>query len=191
MQRFIILSSTKDFNLIQSDLDGLFEQIIHITKRQSTLDTVTYIYDHDLSFDMEEMILNILADMLQDLKLYQSRVFTDEKKLMEHHAFIMKNFEHIPNNVGPFIDDRMMLQSLFHLSTEVLRFHFLGKYATDSMMHNTLKVYFEEDQNMIRAAKNLYIHRNTLIQRLDKFYEETGFDPRRFRHAVLIYRLMH
>jgi len=30
------------------------------------------------------------------------------------------------------------------------------------------------------------MHRNTLIQRLDKFYEETGFNPRRFKDAMLI-----
>ena len=43
---------------------------------------------------------------------------------------------------------------------------------------------------MSRAAKNLYLHRNTLIQRLEKFYVKTGFDCRRFVEAYIIYTLL-
>ena len=36
-------------------------------------------------------------------------------------------------------------------------------------MIDTIKVYLDSNLNMVNAAKTLYIHRNTLIQRLDKF----------------------
>ncbi|NMA30857.1 MAG: PucR family transcriptional regulator, partial [Candidatus Methanofastidiosa archaeon] len=51
-----------------------------------------------------------------------------------------------------------------------------------------LKVFFECNQNTSEASKRLYMHRNTLIQKLDKFYEETGFNPRRFKDAMIIYK---
>lgn len=39
---------------------------------------------------------------------------------------------------------------------------------------------------MSETAKKLYIHRNTLLYRLDKFKNETGLDVRTFHDAVLV-----
>jgi DNA-binding PucR family transcriptional regulator len=64
----------------------------------------------------------------------------------------------------------------------------LKKYSDDTEMKNILKVFFECNQNTSEASKRLYMHRNTLIQKLDKFYEETGFNPRKFKDAMIIYK---
>jgi len=42
------------------------------------------------------------------------------------------------------------------------------------------------DCNVSETAKKLYIHRNTLLYRLDKFKQETGLDVRTFNDAVLV-----
>ena len=41
-----------------------------------------------------------------------------------------------------------------------------------------LEIYFEEDGSIERAAKRLFIHKNTLQYRLGKLKEITGYDPR-------------
>ena len=48
----------------------------------------------------------------------------------------------------------------------------------------TARAFLENDMNLTTTAKQLYIHRNTLIYRLDKIRKETGFDLRRFRDAA-------
>ena len=58
------------------------------------------------------------------------------------------------------------------------------------MMIDTIKTYLEADQNMSFASKILYVHRNTLIQRIDKFQQVTGFDVKVFIDAYLIYHLI-
>lgn len=50
----------------------------------------------------------------------------------------------------------------------------------------TLEAFFAENCNVSDTAKRLYIHRNTLLYRLDKFKQETGMDVRDFGHAVLV-----
>jgi sugar diacid utilization regulator len=50
----------------------------------------------------------------------------------------------------------------------------------------TLEAFFTENCNVSDTAKRLYIHRNTLLYRLDKFKQETGLDVRDFDHAVLV-----
>ncbi|GGG05055.1 PucR family transcriptional regulator [Paenibacillus abyssi] len=50
----------------------------------------------------------------------------------------------------------------------------------------TLETFFSLDCNVSETAKKLYIHRNTLLYRLDKLKQETGLDVRVFRDAVLV-----
>lgn len=50
----------------------------------------------------------------------------------------------------------------------------------------TLETFFALDCNVSETAKKMYIHRNTLLYRLDKLKQETGLDVRQFRDAVLV-----
>ncbi|AZN39124.1 PucR family transcriptional regulator [Paenibacillus albus] len=50
----------------------------------------------------------------------------------------------------------------------------------------TLETFFALDCNVSETAKKLYIHRNTLLYRLDKLKQETELDVRQFRDAVLV-----
>ncbi|WP_308637290.1 PucR family transcriptional regulator [Paenibacillus silvisoli] len=50
----------------------------------------------------------------------------------------------------------------------------------------TLETFFSLDCNVSETAKKLYIHRNTLLYRLDKLKQETELDVRQFRDAVLV-----
>ncbi|RCX18478.1 PucR-like helix-turn-helix protein [Fontibacillus phaseoli] len=56
----------------------------------------------------------------------------------------------------------------------------------DEEMLTTLETFFQMDCNVSETAKRLYIHRNTLMYRIDKIKQETGLDVRTFRDAVLI-----
>lgn len=50
----------------------------------------------------------------------------------------------------------------------------------------TLETYFHMNCNVSDTAKKLFIHRNTLLYRLDKLKQDTGLDVRLFRDAVLV-----
>ncbi len=56
----------------------------------------------------------------------------------------------------------------------------------EAEMLATLETFFSLDCNVSETAKKLYIHRNTLLYRLDKLKQETGLDVRQFRDAVLV-----
>jgi sugar diacid utilization regulator len=56
----------------------------------------------------------------------------------------------------------------------------------DDEMISTLEMFFALDCNVSETAKKLYIHRNTLLYRLDKFKQETRLDVRSFSDAVLV-----
>jgi carbohydrate diacid regulator len=56
----------------------------------------------------------------------------------------------------------------------------VAKYA------DTLQAFFEHNQNIQQTADELFIHRNTLIYRLTKIQEETGYDPKNFKDALTL-----
>lgn len=51
----------------------------------------------------------------------------------------------------------------------------------------TIEEFINCGLNISDTAKNLYIHRNTLIYRLDKIYKETNFDLRNFKDAIVFH----
>lgn len=55
----------------------------------------------------------------------------------------------------------------------------------DEDMIKTIEVFFKLDLNLSEASKELYVHRNTLIYRLDKIQKYTDYDIRKFNDAAL------
>ena len=62
----------------------------------------------------------------------------------------------------------------------------------DEEMWATIEAFLTSNQNVSETAKRLYVHRNTLIYRLDRFKMATGFDVRIFEDAMVVkmYRKM-
>lgn len=56
----------------------------------------------------------------------------------------------------------------------------------DDNKAKTLESFFHHNLNIQKTADNLYVHRNTLIYRLNKITEETGYDPRSFKDALIL-----
>lgn len=61
----------------------------------------------------------------------------------------------------------------------------MKKLMTDEILE-TITKFFENNLNLSEAARKLYIHRNTLIYRLEKIQKATGLDLRNFDDAVLL-----
>lgn len=49
---------------------------------------------------------------------------------------------------------------------------------------NTINKFFENSLNVSETSRQLYIHRNTLVYRLDKLQKSTGLDLRKFEDAI-------
>ena len=48
----------------------------------------------------------------------------------------------------------------------------------------TIHKFFENSLNVSETARQLYIHRNTLVYRIEKLQKETGLDIRNFDDAL-------
>ena len=103
----------------------------------------------------------------------------------------------------------MQIGQIFYASQSIYGFHDLGlgkliyqvpreaciSYLEDNLSQvdfrgldaetmNTIHAFFESGLNIAEAARKLFLHRNTLVYRLDKFQKQTGLDIRMFDDAV-------
>ena len=54
----------------------------------------------------------------------------------------------------------------------------------DDEILNTINKFLENSLNVSETARQLYIHRNTLIYRIEKLEKATGMDVRNFDDAL-------
>ena len=62
------------------------------------------------------------------------------------------------------------------------------KNPIDALDHETLftiNKFFENNLNVSETARKLFVHRNTLVYRLEKIKKLTGLDLRQFDHAIV------
>ncbi|WBX80066.1 helix-turn-helix domain-containing protein [Virgibacillus salarius] len=63
----------------------------------------------------------------------------------------------------------------------------LQEFTDDTDLLQTIHTFLQCNLNVSVAAKDLYMHRNSLQYRLDKFIEKTGIDIRQFHQATTVY----
>jgi len=60
----------------------------------------------------------------------------------------------------------------------------LMKLLSEEYLLETVEVFFDKNMSLTQTSKQLGIHRNTLLYRLDKIKKVTGLDPRKFNDAM-------
>ena len=99
------------------------------------------------------------------------RTFAPEDYIYAYSHLMLERFlMELPENVA-----ESYLRILFSPRNE--------KVLSEEIMY-TIDTFFRKDLNLSDTARQLYIHRNTLVYRLDKVYRHTGLDLRKFDDAV-------
>ena len=81
---------------------------------------------------------------------------------------------------------RLIYQLPIPLCKMFIREIFEGKSPDefDEETLTTINKFFENSLNVSETSRQLYIHRNTLVYRLDKLQKSTGLDLRVFEDAI-------
>ena len=105
------------------------------------------------------------------LALDVGKIFFDEKRIIAYSAL----------GIG-----RLIYQLPIPLCKMFIREIFEGKSPDefDEETLTTINKFFENSLNVSETSRQLYIHRNTLVYRLDKLQKSTGLDLRVFEDAI-------
>ena len=73
--------------------------------------------------------------------------------------------------------------TLQHVLTEVFKRGSVDMLDQETLL--TIQKFFENNLNVSETSRKLFIHRNTLVYRLEKIKKITGLDLREFDHAII------
>lgn len=105
------------------------------------------------------------------------RVFKPEESIYVFSRLILERFlMELPQDISAFYHNLLFNRKNQRLFNEEMLY--------------TIDMFFKKDLNLSDTARQLYIHRNTLVYRLDKVQKQIGLDLRSFEDAVTFKILM-
>ena len=124
--------------------------------------------------------ISTIVDNIKDLaKAYQEaqvalevgKVFETEKNIISYENLgIGRLIYQLPTTLC-----EMFLQEVFKKGS-------LDSLDRETLM--TIQCFFENNLNVSETSRKLFVHRNTLVYRLEKIRKLTGLDLREFEHAI-------
>ncbi len=192
MYKFVYIVSKDPIDFYQSGVIEIFQAISSINKVVVTKKTATLYFSNALELSIEE-IANILnTDLYLKLTIFESDHYNHLTDLKEDLKKVAIKLDNNPFSYDNFYYNYIDLvyDEIKKPLSEAIKKRILKSYYNDQEMYKVLETFFNNNSNTSTAAKELYMHRNTLIQKIDKFHEVTGYNPKNFKEAVIIYQII-
>lgn len=180
-------------------LNSVFGDAIKVP--MSAKEIVVFVTDTELTpYDLLDMIE---AEAFTSAKITVGNTLNQASEVSEAYlqlSDLMQLGKHLKQNAKVITYESLILplliQRLKHpeaqnemnpsaLLAEVMRYQL--KSVGDEELEETAMQFFESNLNITETANKLFIHRNTLIYRLNKLETITGYDIRKFNDAINYY----
>lgn len=173
-KEYVISVSEQDIVLVKEVRPGV--EIKEIEKMASNLaDTLNTEFFAKVAIGIGTAVDNI-KDLARSYKEAQvalevGKVFDTEKSIISYENLgIGRLIYQLPTTLC-----EMFLQEVFKNGS-------LDSLDRETLM--TIQCFFENNLNVSETSRKLFVHRNTLVYRLEKIRKLTGLDLREFDHAI-------
>jgi DNA-binding PucR family transcriptional regulator len=165
-----------------SGLDGVIIEEIRSSKQQPV--------------QVDEMADIIMSDLYLKVRFFVGELLKDLNQAHEHFVWVKeiaqstllsskKTVSHLKNRLPS-----VLVQQLDAKEQKIIISTFFNQVKDDQEILKTIQTYLESNLNVTKAAKKLYMHRNSLQYRIDKFIELTGIDIKTFQGAMTAYLIL-
>lgn len=202
------------FHMVQTEHEKAFTLLRDLVPMQETdvlidMDrhTVALIRDMTEDDDMDELVQfsqalqeTLMSETARQMTVGIGSCRSALEEIRESYSEARRAIEvgrifQVENSI--FVFNRLILERfLMELPQEIsayyhsLLFNRRTQRLFNEEMLYTIEMFFKKDLNLSDTARQLYIHRNTLVYRLDKVQRQTGLDLRSFEDAVTFKILM-
>lgn len=163
-------------------------------------DTSAYLVEQQTAIinstdDIKAMLLTLETEFLIKSIVYvgQFRLLSDKFVTCfyeEQNIFNQFYSSFHPNDVFSFQDVALTYLTKKAIKESSLMTHFYQSTVFDDEIIQIIKTLWSEQGNITSTAKKLYIHRNTLQYKLDKFSEQSGISLKNMTDLTLCYLLI-
>ncbi len=137
-------------------------------------------------------MINTELSIDEQFNIFESRNFENEIEMENNIVYFKELFlNNIFSVSNPYFNEMRLLENKYNNNfAEETKKIIFGKYYNNHEFLNSIKVFLECNMNTTKASELLYLHRNTLLNRLDKFSLYTGYDIRNFKEACFLYQML-
>ena len=184
----IFKSNPKDSNIsvLVDFLKGLIGSYINPLFTDRVL---TVFFDADCDISFTEIIESLNEDFYITSLLFESgELYSNLIKKEEYVDFITSNKDLLLETNKLYLNESKLIEHKIY--NEIIVKNILKNYYNDFEMKSIIRTYLESNMNISKASSILYMHRNTLMYKIDNFIKVTGFDVKKFKDAYIIYHII-
>ena len=182
--RGIFPAKTKDFVTAVDEHSIILVKELREKEPLDEIDRIARMIEETLNAETSSRVYISSGTIVSDLKdvsrsYKEAKMALEVGKIFETEKFIV-NYEKL--GIGRLIYQlplplcRMFIKEVLHGLT-------MDDFDDETLA--TVNKFFENNLNVSETSRQLYIHRNTLVYRLDKLQKMTGLDLRNFDDAII------
>lgn len=141
--------------------------------------------------EISNFITTLSDDLGISLKLHEGITISNNMQgnTVLHYLGIIKEFFTINEELYSDSATVMLTTKLNSLKEYIslIDEYIITPILKDSIIKDIILTYFKNDLNVSKTAKDLYINRNSLLNKFELIYKETGFNLQKFNHACAIH----
>lgn len=143
---------------------------------------------------LEELAQAIQQDFYHNLNFYQSDCYLINENLSQHFLGEYELYQKYRNSSKLMVSCHDLLLQYMIQSLNVYEgySHFSQKFSQIPYdLLEVAKVYMENNFNVSVGAKVIYMHRNTFMNKLERFIQMSGLNIKEFHDALIAYLIIN
>ncbi len=177
----LFLKDKTNTNLIIDSIKGLLGTNFELVEKEY----IIIKYDKKEEFNLKEIANILVMDFSVNLTLLEVN-----SNNYDYVLNIVDIYNKLSINNTYYLCDKEVIKLSSKNDNEIIKKEILKCFYNDKEYLNIIKVYLECNLNTTMAASRLFLHRNTLINKIDKFINITNYDIRKFSDAYVIYQII-
>jgi len=196
MHRLLFLQFDKDFTaptILRSVFEALLGKDIILLSLHPQLFAIIECIDSNELLNLAHYLDPIMADLEVHFRIFVSDVIHDITTTKERFNW----YVHLLPSIWTYTPKHVLTQQellvpyvtqhLAYQEKEIFISSILKSATSQPDLLHTIKKLIEYEGNITLASKKMYMHRNTLQNRLEKFQQITQKDIRQFPHRLEVY----
>lgn len=181
MKFIIIKDGAYSYDMVKDVIQSLVGNNLKTVNKSNNI--VIY---HNYSDDEEirRMLMALEVELMTNMYAYLS-CDNPEDRLSEELEIGLNLLNYIPHGVFN-LKEALLYASEIDNKEKILSY--ILKYT--GISEDFIRDFAKCDLNVSKASKEMFIHRNTMIYKLDKLKDISGFDLRCFKDAYILYMLV-
>lgn len=169
-------------------VNDFFSDLFSISYINQVNDIFIYKLISDEDYMLEKMMDSLLVDLGFNINLFETNYIEKESDLYNLFDIYIKFNKHSYSNISKLVMDVMKEDKEYLYSLRNIVMYQIDK---DNDLKNIIIAMYKNDLNVSKTATNVFMHRNTVINKLEIIKRTSGMDVQRFYDAIALYNLMY